>query len=304
MTPMPCPPPSAARRPRCPLRLGLSLAPALAVTLTLAAAPARADSFDCLIEPHQTVELRSPVDGLIDKVLVQRGDRVKTGQPLVLLDSTVEVSALEVARFRSQTEGRIATARNRLDLAVKKLARQSELYAANYVAAQSRDEAEAEKRVAESELTDAQESRQLAQREWKQSQDQLARRTLRSPFNGVVMDRMLNPGDLAEAGAGRRPVLKLAQVEPLRVEVVLPVAAYGMLPPGAAATVTPEGLGGRYPATVSVLDSVFDSASGTFGVRLVLANPERQLPAGIRCKVDFPQLRGLSAKPGKGLPGL
>ena len=266
-----------------------------------AAATAHAESFDCLIEPYQTVDLRSPVDGLIDKVLVQRGDRVRAGQPLVLLESSVETSAQEVARYRAQTEGRIATARSRVDYAGKKLARQTELHAANYVAAQSRDEAEAEKRVAEAELTDAQESRELAQREYKQSTDLLGRRTLRSPFNGVVMDRMLNPGDLAESGTGRRPVLKLAQVEPLRVEVVLPVAAYGKLAQGATATVTPEGIGGRYPATVGVIDSVFDSASGTFGVRLVLANPDRQLPAGIRCRIDFPQLRGLPARPAKGM---
>ena len=45
--------------------------------------PARqADSFDCLIEPYQTIDWRSPVDGLIGKVRVQRGDRVRTGQPL------------------------------------------------------------------------------------------------------------------------------------------------------------------------------------------------------------------------------
>ena len=73
-------------------------------------APAHADTFECLIEPYQTVELRSPVDGLINKVLVQRGDRVRTGQPLVLLESSVEASALEVARFRAHTEGRISTA--------------------------------------------------------------------------------------------------------------------------------------------------------------------------------------------------
>ncbi len=283
---------------RCAGRTGLAGMALLVGLAGLAAtAPAQAESFDCLIEPYQTVDLRSPVDGLIDKVLVQRGDRVRTGQPLVLLESSVETSAQEVARYRAQTEGRIATARSRVDYAGKKLARQTELQASNYVAAQSRDEAEAEKRVAEAELTDALESRELAQREYKQSTDQLGRRTLRCPFNGVVMDRMLNPGDLAESGTGRRPVLKLARVEPLRVEVVLPVAAYGKLAQGTTASVTPEGIGGRYPATVGVIDS----ASGTFGVRLVLANPDRQLPAGIRCRIDFPQLRGLPARPAKAM---
>jgi multidrug efflux pump subunit AcrA (membrane-fusion protein) len=119
---------------------------------------------------------------------------------------------------------------------------------------------------------------------------------LRSPFNGIVLDRMLNPGDLAEAGTGRKAILRVVQVEPLRVEVVLPLAAYGKLKPRSTALVTAEGLVGAHAATVSVVDSVFDSASGTFGVRLELPNAEAKLPAGIRCQVDFPTLRGLPSK--------
>ncbi len=250
-------------------------------------AVANAAPFECVIEPNQTVELRAPVDGLIEKVLVKRGDRVKTGQPLVVLESSVENSALELARFRAQMTGRLAVARNRLDHASRKLERAAELSAQNYVAVQSRDDAEAEKRAAEGELLDASETKQLAQRELQYSSDLLARRTLRSPFHGLVVERLLNPGDLAESGTGRKPVLKLAQVEPLRVEVVLPITAYGKLRPGAVAMVTPEALGGRYPATVTVVDSVFDSASGTFGARLEIANAHGKLPAGIRCQVEF-----------------
>jgi hypothetical protein len=36
---------------------------------------------------------------------------------------------------------------------------------------------------------------------------------------------------------------------------------------------------------------VFDAASGTFGVRLELANPRGAVPGGIRCQVDFPELK-------------
>lgn len=243
--------------------------------------------FDCVIEPNQMVELRAPVDGLIDKVLVRRGDKVKAGQALVVLESSVESSALELVRFRAQMAGRLTVARNRLNHAGRRLDRATELSAQNYVAVQNRDDAEAEKLTAEGELLDATETKQLAQRELQYSSDLLARRTLRSPFNGVVVERMLNPGDLAESGSGRKPVLRLAQVEPLRVEVVLPISAYGKLRIGAVAMVTPESLGGQYPATVTVVDSVFDSASGTFGARLEIANAQGRLPAGIRCKVEF-----------------
>lgn len=269
---------------------------AAAALLATWSGPMRANPYECLIEPNQTVEIRSAVEGVIEKVLVKRGDRVRAGQVLVQLESSAEASAAELARYRSEVGGRIASATNRLDYATKKLKRSQELQAQNYVTAQARDEADAEKRITEADLLDAQENRKTAGYEHRHALDLLNRRTLRSPFNGVVVDRMLNPGDLAEAGTGRKPILKLAQVEPLRVEVVLPLEAYGKLKTKASAEVIPEGLGGRYAATVVVIDSVFDSASGTFGARLELPNAAGSLPAGIRCRVDFPALRGLSNK--------
>jgi hypothetical protein len=55
-----------------------------------------------------------------------------------------------------------------------------------------------------------------------------------------------------------------------------------------AAEVHPEEpIGGSYRATVTVVDRVMDAASGTFGVRLALPNPELHLPAGLKCKIHF-----------------
>ena len=54
---------------------------------------------------------------------------------------------------------------------------------------------------------------------------------------------------------------------------------------GVSAEVSPENaIGGTYTAKVTVVDHVLDAASSTFGVRLELPNPQRQLPAGVKCK--------------------
>ena len=54
------------------------------------------------------------------------------------------------------------------------------------------------------------------------------------------------------------------------------------------AVVRPEGNGQTgYPARVTVVSPVADSASGTFGVRLEMPNPNNALPAGLGCTVDF-----------------
>lgn len=79
--------------------------------------------------------------------------------------------------------------------------------------------------LAEADLKDAIENRESARLEFERAVAQLNQRTLTSPFDGIVVERMLNPGDLAESGTGRKPMLKLAQIDPLRVEVVLPLSA-------------------------------------------------------------------------------
>ena len=112
----------------------------------------------------------------------------------------------------------------------------------------------------------------------------LAQRSIRSPVAGVVTDRLLSPGEFVKGTA----ILKLAQIHPLRVEVIAPVALLGKIAVGMRAEVQPEApVSGSYPAIVTVVDRVVDAASGTFGVRLELPNPNYRLPAGLKCKVRF-----------------
>ncbi len=262
----------------------------------LAAAGARAASFECLIQPNQIVEIRSPAEGLIGKVLVQRGDSVKAGQALVELESTAERSAVATAKYRAEMTGRIKAATERVQYSSAKAGRAAELQKQHFVAAQAHDDAQAEMRVAQADLEDAKENQQLARLDYQHQLDVLNLRTLRAPFDGVVVDRMLNPGDLTQYGTETKPILKLAQIHPLRVEVVLPIDYYKKLSLGMEGYVVPERLGGRYPARVRVIDRVFDAASGTFGVRLELPNPRGAVPGGIRCQVDFPELKGLERR--------
>ncbi|HXL75362.1 MAG TPA: efflux RND transporter periplasmic adaptor subunit, partial [Burkholderiales bacterium] len=211
---------------------------------------ARAAPFECLIQPNQIVEIRSPVEGLISKVHVQRGDSAKAGQVLVELESSAERSAVETAKFRSEMTGRITAAKERFEYASTKLGRTKELQKQNFVAMQAHDDVQAEMRVAQAELQDARENQNLARLDHRHAVDLLNLRTLRSPFDGVVMDRMLNPGDLTQYGTETKPIVKLAQIDPLRVEVVLPVEYYRKLTLGMTGEVTPEGLGGQHTATV------------------------------------------------------
>jgi RND family efflux transporter MFP subunit len=260
----------------------------LATLLSLACIAARAADYDCVIEARQNVEIRSPVEGVIASVPVRRGDFVQEGQIVATLASGPERAAVDLARSRAEMRGEIKAADARVELARKKLTRVEELQKQSFVSVNSRDEAEAEHRLAVEELRRATENQHLAQLDLTRAEEILNQRTIRSPFSGVVVEVMQKPGELATSNL-KDPILKLAEIEHLNVEVVLPVSLYGSIRNGARAIVMPEKpVGGRYNATVEVVDRVIDAASGTFGVRLTMSNAKRRIPAGIRCRVRFP----------------
>ena len=247
--------------------------------------------FDCVIEPRQVLELRSPIEGLIARINVDRGDYVRRGQELAVLDTRVDQVQAEIANQRARMEGAMQSWESRGALTSKKSSRMDDLHRRDFISAQARDEASTDKRIAESELRDAVDNLKLYGLEHKRQLEIIRLKTISSPVNGVITERILNPGEFAEAGVGRKPLLKLAEIDTLYVEVLLPAQAYGKVKLGSMIKVTPEiPADASYHASVKVIDRVLDAASGTFGVRLELNNPQRKILSGIRCRAVFPEI--------------
>jgi RND family efflux transporter MFP subunit len=259
------------------------------VSLAFAASPGWAQAtHDCLIEPAQTVEVGSPGTGLLEKVLVRRGDRVAQGQVLALLESRAETAAAELARLKSEAQGPQQAAREKMEFAQRKFQRRKEMAEQKLGSLQERDDAEAELAQARAELLLAQEAVQQAKQEYQQQSSMLALRTVRSPFNGVVVDQMLYPGEIVDGSGNKRAILKLAQLDPLRVRVVVPMKLFATIKPGARMEITPE-LGGKsaHTAAVRSVDRLVDAASGTFTAIADMPNRQLDVPAGVRCKARF-----------------
>ena len=263
------------------------LLPVLTGALLPCAAAYGAQQYDCMIEARQTVEIRSSVEAVIETVKVRRGDLVSKGQVVATLESGPERASLDLAKGRAQNLGDIKVSEARVEITRKKLKRAEELFKQNFISANARDEAEAEFKLASEELLRAKESQQLADLEAKRAAQVLALRTIRSPVTGVVVEVMRKPGEFG-AISFKDPIMKLAEIDPLHVEAILPSGMYGKVKRGQRAVVTPEAaIGGSYETTVSIVDPVIDAASGTLGVRLELPNRKGLIPAGVRCRVQF-----------------
>ncbi|MFZ4409967.1 MAG: efflux RND transporter periplasmic adaptor subunit [Paracraurococcus sp.] len=270
-----------------PLITGIAV---LLTTALLSAASAQVpriadESFDCLMDASARVNLGAQVAGVLRAVHVTRGDRVEVGRPIAQLASEVEEATALLARVRAQNDTSIGANEAKLDLARRRLARIASLRATGTSTEKDYDEANAEVRVAALTLRDSVLNLEAARAEMKRAEEQLAQRRILSPITGVVVERHLSPGEYVHDQAH---IVTLASIDVLHVEVYVPVAFFGRIVRGGRAVVLPEApVGGRHAAEVMVVDRVIDAASGTFGVRLRLPNPDWQLPAGLRCRVQF-----------------
>ena len=243
-----------------------------------------AQPLGCLIEPFRVSEVGSPVIGVVEATLVERGALVTAGQPLALLRSDVERQSVAVALSKAQAVGELQAAEANAMLARQKLVRAQDLANQQFISSQALEQARAESVVAENRLAQVREQRGVYMREHEMAQAQLGLRTIRSPITGVIVDRYLSPGERVE----EKPVFRVAMVNPLRVEVVLPSSFYATVRLGMPVKITPDFPGATArTARVTLVDKVIDGASNTFRIRLELPNPDMSLPAGLRCKADL-----------------
>jgi RND family efflux transporter MFP subunit len=271
--PMPVSAPEAMRSPT----------PSPAARAAEAARAAR-QPVGCLIEPERVADIGSPVIGVVSMLSVDRGDTVSSGQPLATLQSDVERASVSVAQSRFKVDADINAAAANLTLAQQRLVRANELQRQGFVSPQATEQAQAEQDVAVQKLAQARDQKRISGQELAQVQAQLGQRTLRSPFAGVVIDRFVNPGERVEEKA----LLRVAMLDPLRVEIVVPASRYGSVAKGDSLQVQPDLPGvGAVSARVSHVDKMIDAASNTFRVRLSLPNPGNKLPAGSRCRVEL-----------------
>lgn len=241
--------------------------------------------FDCTIEPRKTAQIGSFDDGILERVPVERGDTVTVGQVLAVIESSTETLAAELARIQVESDVDIRSREARHVFQKRQTERAKKLLVTNLVSNQEVDDARIAENLALLEVESAVVRQASARVQLALAEDRLARRSIKSPINGIVTEVKMSPGEYVHE---QTPLMVLADIEELNVEVYLPVTRYGEISINQNATVMPvEPIGGKYNAVVKVVDKVFDAASSTFGVRLLLDNPDRKLPAGIRCKVNF-----------------
>ncbi len=246
---------------------------------------AEEQEFECIMEPYKTVKIGSPAAGILAEVNVARSDMVDKGQVVGKLQSDVERATVDLAKERAASTASLKAAKLAVDFERRRLERNQKLYDKKVISDQKLDEVKTELAMREQEVKTKEEQLRVATLELKRSQAVLSIRTIKSSVDGIVVERSLSPGEFL---VNEGHIVSVAQIDPLNVEVFVPLQYFPSIRVGMQAVVRPEApTGGELEATVTVVDKVFDAASRTFGVRLQLPNPENQIPAGLRCTVKF-----------------
>lgn len=258
----------------------------LACTAILAAPVATvAETYDCLIVPSEAIELSSPVAGLLEEVTVDLGDHVEKGQVVAQLTADIERSTVEILELRANTSNVVEAQARQVEMMQRRYARVLKLLERGVATDEALDQIESELISSQSLLMQAELNRDLALKELARARISVDQRTIRSPIDGIVRERVLVGGEFADADDH---ILKLVRLDPLRIEAFVPVSLFGKVSVGDSAVVRPAvPLEGEYSAVVTTVDPVFDAASATFVLVLELPNPTGALPAGHRCRLEL-----------------
>ena len=265
------------------------------------------------------VDAGATITGRVQKVAVREGDRVSEGQLLVQLEQaelaaavTQARAARERARSRVESVVKLAlpTARElqtqsqwNVTIAERELKRSQELLAKGFISQARVDDAERQQEVARSQLANAksqvgaqgvhgaeaaQAQSQLAEAEaaLTLAQARLGQTEVRAPAAGVVLERVIEAGDIAQPG---RRVMSLALDGPARLIVQVDEKNLPLLNRGSRATAAADAFPNeRFEALIAYISPGVDAARGTVELRLDIPKPPAFLKADMTVAIDIP----------------
>jgi RND family efflux transporter MFP subunit len=214
------------------------------------------------IQSRVPIDAASRVAARVTGVMVRAGDRVHRGQVLVTLDAS------ELRAQIAQAQGELAAARGELSRATADQKRFSALFARGSVTASEHDAAEAAYRNAAGRFAQAQAAVAAAQAGF-------AYATIRSPVDGLVVERLAEPGDMAMPG---KPLLRLYDENALRVQLEVPEDLARSIQIGTPLDIVVDATGASYHSRVSEIVPASNPLSRSFLVRAPLPSGQHLQP--------------------------
>lgn len=230
---------------------------------------------------RERIELSPRFVGAVRWMGVKKGDTVRKGQTIVLLEDSEQRAHLVEA------EGRVARAKAAFVIATTRFERFKKLREQRVESAQQLDDAQAELNAAQAGIREAQGLLDYArsQMEWT---------IIRSPIDGVVLEKLADENELVSPqsfGGDSGPstaLVAIANPRDLQVEIDLNEADLVKIAPGQRCRITPEAYPDHaYDGHVAEIAPEANRQKGTLQVKVQIQDPDRFLIPEFSAKVDF-----------------
>ncbi len=247
------------------------------------------------LQPINQVDIGSELSGTIRTVEVDFNDAVKQGQVLARLDATrLEAQVLQSEAALEAARARIEQARaSRLeaDAQLARLEHVREISGGKVPSVQELDTARAASARARADLASAEAAREQAEATLTTQRTDLGKTVIRSPIDGVVLKRAIEPGQTVAASL-QAPILFTLAEDLTRMELLVSVdeADVSEVREGQRATFTVDAWPGRsFPAELIQVRYGADALEGvvTYGALLRVENPERELRPGMTATAEI-----------------
>lgn len=269
-----------------PTVAALAVLPAALVVSSADASKEVLSDMDCVVQPSVVADLGVAVPGLIETLHFDRADYVAKGTVLAELDSDLERASFALADRLAKLTTSLELRQLNAAFGNRTLDRNQAMFQKSSISKQTLDQVKTEALIASMQVQQERENREIARLEAARAAAALTRRTVTSPIDGAITERYKSVGEYV----ADEPVFQVAQLNPLRIEVVVPLEHLNTVESGMRASVTlqvPDFENKEFEAHVRRIDPVADAASGTYGVWLELPNPDLTIPSGVRCQLDF-----------------
>jgi RND family efflux transporter MFP subunit len=250
------------------------------------------------LEPYRSIDITPVESGVIREILVEEGQAVKKGDPLIKLDSEVIEARLAVAAAQSDSKGRILSAESEFTLEKGRYDKLADLDTRGLSNNFELERQLANMKASEGRLIEAQEQQRVFQLQVKQIKQELNQRILRSPIDGIVSE--INK-DIAETvttleASRDEHLIQIVEIDVLKATAHVPAASVALIKLGDMLPIDldqelrsdptpPKPVTGK----IEFISPVIDSSSNTVRIRLRIDNMKRAIHGGTQAHVLVPK---------------
>jgi RND family efflux transporter MFP subunit len=218
------------------------------------------------LNPERIVEVRSQVPGIVGRLAVDRGDPIRIGQLIAVIQAEGIRSAAASALAQ------VSAAQANLALARQQVTSARTLHARGAISQIELQTAEAAYEAAEGQLA-------AARAQASASGESAGRANITSPIAGEVSDRHVSQGEAVNPGD---PLVTVVNTTQLELAGQVPVQSAARVQRGQSVEFTVDAYPGEvFEGIVARVDPTADAATRQVGVYLRLPNPNRRIVGGV-----------------------